>query len=192
MNPNLFPQTSGTGAQPPNASHQSPDTSPRSNGLEPPANGLIAPIERLLYKLFSHKAIAMPTSAKDLLAEYLPWLVIIVGFVMFPIIITGIINSGAMGILTSISGIIVNPFYWATLVLFTAQFFCIVRSVLALLSHKRAGWKSLFWGTAFGVLTALTNIFAGFSDPLVTSTLLLGMTIVSFYVLFQVRSYFTE
>lgn len=192
MNPNLFPQSSTPSPAREVNSPQFPGVKPPSDGLEPPATGKLAPIERKLHSLFARPAISLPTSGKDLLAQYLPWLALITGLVMFPIIVTGIVNGGIIGFLTSINTVNLNPAYWAALILFIVQFCLVATSVLKLLAHRRLGWKLIFFASLIGFFTLIANLFASFANPLVTTPVLLAVTIIALYLLFQIRSYFNE
>ncbi len=184
MDQNLFPQSNG-------ASQQFPDPTPRPSGPQSnTTSGVLGRIEQLLMRLLARPAI--PTAGKEMLAAYLPWLVLMVGLVMLPIIITGILNSGLLATFTSIGTLVTNPAYWTGLVLFTVQFVLVVVAIIRLMARRLAGWKFVFVASLIGLATAVANAFAGFINPFVTTPLLLILSVAALYLLVLLRSYFPE
>lgn len=191
MNPTLFPQSGANQSFPTPSSTPKPSTPIKPDGLEPPATGPLAPVERKIYRLFTRPAVSMSIDIRDIVASYLPWLVIISAFVIFPLIATAVINSNTIGLL-SVGKPITNPAYWIELVILVAQFVLLIRSVLPLIHHRRIGWKRAFFATIFGCATPFAAAFANFTDPLVTLPVVIVVTIIALYLMSQVRSYFTE
>ncbi len=191
MNPQLFPQSSTPGRTPSSSNAPSPQP-PSSDGLSPPATGPLAGIERALYHLLCEKLPQIPIYIRDMLADYLPWLVLITAMVMLPVLVVILINSGVIGIITSISTINSNPAYWATLVLFFVQFTLVCFGVWQLFLHRRRGWQLLFFAALIGGLSAISQIFSQFSNPFISTPVFIGVDVIMLYLLFQVRGYFIE
>ena len=192
MNPQLFPQTSSSDQQSASPHPSSGMPQPSNDEMTPPASGRFAGIERSLYTLFAKKLPQMPTSGRDMIADYIPWLTLIMCMVMFPIILTAVINGGIIGIITSINEINKNPAYWITLVLFLLQFILMCVATWHLLAHRRAGWKALFVASLIGIVYTVTQIFSGFADPLVTTPVLLLLDCAALYILYQARGYYSD
>ncbi len=191
MNPNLFPQPSGPAQSPAGPPQQFSDPTHHSDtSLSQTSSDTPVPLENILSRLLAKPEI--PRVGKDLLAEYFPWLALVVGLIMFPIIITGFLNSGIFGMISSTGALVANPAYWAGLILFTGQFILSALSVMKLVSHTRRGWRFVFWSSLLGVITAIANIFAGFIDPLITTPLLFALSAGSLYLLVQIRGYYTD
>lgn len=186
MNPNLFPQSTGPS---PAQSKQFPDVKSAADPAKQSSGGLFG-LEQRLSNLLSRPA--LPTSGKDMLAEYFPWLALITAFVMFPIVLTGFLNSDLLSFTSSIGTLNTNPTYWIGLVLFTMQFALVAVSIMKLLHHRHTGWKHLFLSSLLGLLTAIASIFAGFANPVVIAPVLLLVSVASLYLLCQIRSYFAE
>lgn len=188
MNPQLFPQTSGTA--PNSAPSSMPSTSQSADDLTPPATGRLATIERRLNTVFAERLPQTSLTTRDMIAEYLPWITIIFCMVMFPIILTALVNGGLIGIVTSINTINTNIAFWLSLLLFTVQFGLMCFAIWHLLTRHRRGWKLLFAASLVGALYVIPSAFAGFYNPLIIVPVLIALLVVSWYVLYQVRAYY--
>lgn len=192
MNPQLFPQSQSS--QPSSPSPVSPPSGakPPTDQLLLPATGKLAPIERILHTVFAERLPQTSTATRDMIAEYLPWLTLIMCMVMLPVILTAVVSGGLIGILTSINTINMSIIFWASLALFTIQFGLMCFAVWHLLTHHRRGWKLLFIASLVGVVYLVPSAFTGFYNPLVIIPVLVVTLLVSFYLLYQVRSYYAE
>ncbi|MFZ2494794.1 MAG: hypothetical protein WAW60_03435 [Candidatus Saccharimonadales bacterium] len=193
MNSQMFPHSSNSDKQntPPPPVVQGVAKS-SSDYITPPPSGRFASIERAFYGIFAQKLPQIPTVGRDLIAQYLPWVTLIMCMVMFPLILTAIINGGIIGIITSINEINKNPAYWVTLVLFLIQFVLMCIGTWHLLAHHRRGWKLLFVALLIGLIYTVAQAFSGFTNPLVSTPLLLLIGSISFYILYQARGYYTD
>ena len=122
---------------------------------------------------------ALPKDARVLIVKITPWIALIFG-------VLGVIGSiGALGILGGAS-IMVNTGMTGLGGGYVAILIGLVSSVLLLAAfpgtraHKEKGWKLLFWSEVVSTVGALLAI----------SLFGLGVTLVGFYLIFQIKSYY--
>lgn len=154
--------------------------------------GPLGKIEQSLLKVFSHPSIQMPDFVRDMISRFLPWLTLMLCFILAPLLLIGLGMGGFLGFITSFYELNTNAFYWLTIVLLIGQLVLMGMSIPKLLHEKRTGWNLLFIAALLGGLTVATNIFAQFVQPLLGT--LVGFATLGFilYILFQVRSYYAD
>lgn len=84
-----------------------------------------------------------------------------------------------------------RPLIWISLVVTVVQSVLLLMAYNGLKAHRKSGWNLLFYTSLLSVVTIIAYLLTasyGFSNAIGS---LIGMAI-SFYFLFQIRSYFTE
>lgn len=154
--------------------------------------GPLAKIEKSLVRLFSYPHIQLPDYLKDMIARFLPWLTLMVCFILAPLVLIGIAMGGFLGFITSFYELNTNVFYWVTITLLTAQLILMLIAIPKLLAEKRQGWQLLFTASLLSIIAVIANVFAQFVSPVMA--LLTGLMVFSLvlYILFQTRSYYTN
>lgn len=155
-------------------------------------SGPLAGIEKVLIGVFSNPAIQLPDFVRDLIFRFIPWITLMGIFILAPIFLIGIAMGGFLGIITSFYSLNTNVFFWLTLVLLLLKIVLMSLSVSLLLHERRKGWVLLFTSVFVSFVYSITNIFADFLNPIVVIAATVVIAITAFYMLFQIRGYFTK
>jgi hypothetical protein len=127
-----------------------------------------------------------------MISRFLPWLTLMLCFILAPLVLIGIAMGGFLGFITSFYELNTNMFYWLTIILLLAQLILMGMAIPKLLHERRSGWNLLFVAALLGGITVTANIFAQFVHPILGTLVGLATFSVILYTLFQVRSYYSE
>lgn len=131
--------------------------------------------EDFLADIFEKKAPALPDSAKEAIVKYGPYVMIVLLVLAVPALLGLLGLAGALSAATGVNGLSV----------LLSAVFLIVNLVLEglsiplLLKRKMGGWKLSFYSS---LASAVYSLVSGNLVGLVLGTL------ISFYILFQIRS----
>jgi hypothetical protein len=138
-------------------------------------------LEKKMAEIFIKKAPALPEKAKEIIVKYGPYLAIIIMVMMIPAILA-LIGLGMMaGTLSSLGGV---GYGWSSM---TSMIFGIIILVLeikaltGLFKRQMKAWKLMFYISIISAFSSLLRLEIG--------SLIIG-GIISWYFLFQIRSYY--
>lgn len=170
----------------------SPDVQPKETGkVVPPFSGPLAGFEAWLYDLLVTKApFNLPVKAKDVIVKVAPWITLIVAVLSLPAIFAVFTISSYVGSVYSAYVMAsVGPMYYVAVAVLAVQLVLMVLSIAPLMKLKRSGWMLVFYSSTISVVYSVVNSFSyGFNF----ANLLFGLigATISYYILFQVRSYY--
>jgi hypothetical protein len=160
----------------------------------PPVSGPLAQFEAWLYDMLVVKApFQLPKGLTDFLVQYGPWITLVLAVLSLPALLA-VLGLGVFvgGLGAYYAGVNASIFYWLSMVVLAAQIVVMFVSVPMLLKRQRNGWLLLFYVemfyVAYTVLGALANPY-GFVGSLIGAAI---GAVIGFYVLFQIRSYYTK
>lgn len=152
---------------------------------------LLTPLENFLAVYLEKKAPPLPTHFKEFVVKIFPWYINSIA----ALFLFGLFS------LYYISIMIPSDIYLASIVMtFGDTFFVSILTKLVvisismlavpfLLSRKRAGWKLLFYATILSFAESIiTGLFISLEPVKLGAYVLFSLT--SFYILFQLRSYY--
>jgi hypothetical protein len=126
----------------------------------------------------------LPKGVKEWIVKYGPWIDLVLLVLFLPAILFAL-GLSAMFIPFAAVG---TGFGLAAIVLFV-QVVLMVMALPGLFARKMSGWKFLFYSSVINIVYGLVNMFTvGFGS--IVSTIL--GAVISFYVLFQVRSLYKK
>lgn len=146
--------------------------------------GYLVQLEDFLDLYLVKKAPAIPKGGKEFIVKIAPWLVII-GAVFGVFAIFSLLGATAM--VAAIPGAAVGmaaalgPTFYITLILVIAVLALEVIALPGLFARKKAGWTWIFYSTLVSAVSSLISMNLG--------GLIIG-TLLSLYLLFQVREYY--
>lgn len=134
-------------------------------------NKYLSKLEATLDLYFGKKAPPMPENIKELIVKYSPYLIIIALILTFPIILIAFGLRGFGGV-----------FNFSTWGLFALVALVIeVIAIPGLLKRTKQSWMLMFYASLITLVSNLLSLNLG--------SLLIGGAI-SFYILFQIKSYY--
>lgn len=137
----------------------------------------LAKLDKTLEEYLVTKAPALPDNAKGGLVKILPWLALIFGLLAVP----GILAVFGIGAIATPFLMLAGQrtlFFWLSWIIMVIQVVLELMAVRPLFAHSRKGWELMFYSGLLGVLYTLTSF----------SPMALVMTVVMFYLLYQVKS----
>lgn len=144
-------------------------------------NNYLGEIEGKLELYFGKKAPAMPENIKEMIVKYSPYISIIVIILCLPALLTSFGLSAVVMPFTYLrsfhSGF---SFSISALVLIASMVFEFM-AIPGLFKRSKQSWKYMFYASLLSLLSSLLDLDLG-------SVLISG--IISFYVLFQIKSYY--
>lgn len=141
----------------------------------------LAKVEQTLNLYFYDKAPALPINAQTFLVKYLPWITLVLFVLCLPTVL-GLLGFGALiAPLAFLSGSYQGSFYIVALIVLAVQVILMGLAIPGLFKTTRQSWNLLFYSSLISVIYNLINF------DLVG--LIVG-ALISFYLLFQIRSYY--
>jgi hypothetical protein len=140
-------------------------------------------LDSLLTEYLVKKAPALPTKAKEVIVQFAPYLVILVIVMGIPAIFA------LLGLGTYMSAVpfgavamaSVGYYYYIGIIFLAITMVLEVIALPGLFSKSQKAWKLLFYSTLINSVYALVRMNIG--------SLIIG-TLISLYVLYQVKSYY--
>jgi len=163
--------------------------------VEPPFSGPLASFEAWLYQMVYEKvSFKIPVSAREWIVKYGPWITLVIGLLFLPLLLTAFTVSTALTTTAAVYGAYaaatVGPMFYVAMLMLVIQLVVMFASISPLLKRKRLGWQLLFYSSTLSLVYSVFNTFSyGYFN---VGTLLGGLigAAVSYYVIFQIRSYY--
>lgn len=149
------------------------DTQPKSN----PISGL-NDLENVLNEYFGKKAPAMPANIKELIVKLSPWITLIMMVMLVPAILLFLGVGAFVMPFSYIGGVTAGFSYTVTFIFSLVMIVLEVMALPGLFKRARSAWKLLFY---ISLISAVENVLLFNLGGLVIGSL------ISFYILFQVR-----
>ncbi len=146
--------------------------------------------EKTLHEYFVVKApFQLPANAKEWIVKWSPWITLLVLILLAPAALA-IVGFGALvgGVAASV-GVVVGPLYYLAFIVLLVQLVVMAISIPKLMRREIGGWQLLFYSTlvnlAYNVLSSFTRygLLSGIIGAAISA-------VISFYILFQIRSYY--
>lgn len=144
-------------------------------------NKYLKDIEAKLDLYFGKKAPAMPESAKEVLVKYAPYLSLLILIFTIPVILFAFGLSAALSPFTYYAGY--HPFFSFSFygLLSLLSMVLSAMAIPGLFKKSRQSWEYMFYAS-------LVNLLSSLFKPDLVSLIIGGA--LSFWVLFQIRSYY--
>lgn len=165
----------------------------------PPASGPLAPFEGWLYDMLVVKVpYQIPTAAKEWIVRYGPWITVAVAVLLalatIPALFAALALTGYVSTFGVAAGATVGimPMLYLAIAILVIQLIVMFISVPMLLKRQRKGWLLVFYSVLISFAYSVVNAFSyGYFG---LSTIIMGLigAAIGFYVLFQIRSYYTR
>ncbi len=136
-------------------------------------------LEEFFHKYLVVKAPVLPTNIKDVLVAVAPWLTLIMVILSLPVILGAIGLSALFAPFGLMAG--VSTSFGITTVILLVVIVLEALSIPGLFNKTKLGWKLLYYAT---LVSAVYSLFNRDIIGLIFGTLL------SLYILFQIRSYY--
>lgn len=170
-------------------------TTSHSQGVEhkvdPPFSGPLASLEAWLYDLLYKKVtFKLPTNVKDVIVQFGPWVTLVIALLSLPAIFA-IFGAGALvSVYGALAGVSYGPMFYVAIIILIVQVVLMLMAVSPLLKRRRMGWQLVFYSSTISVVYSLFNSFSyGYFSFFGLLWGLIGAAI-SYYVIFQIRSYY--
>jgi hypothetical protein len=143
----------------------------------------LANLENTLDLYLVDKAPAIPTKWKEVLVKFLPWITLVM-FILFLPIVLAVLGIGALLLPFSFIGGVGNGMmYTLAVIVLAASLVLEALAIPGLFKQTRRSWNLLFYAA---LINALYNLLTFNLSGLVIGTL------ISLYLLFQIKSYYTK
>lgn len=138
-------------------------------------------LEDKLEELLVHKAPPLPTAWKEVIVQYSPWITLILMILVVPPLLA-LLGLGAVLAPVSYMGGVNNGInYTFSLLVSVVSLVLEAMAIPGLFKRSRKAWYLLYYSTLLGAVSSLIEFNIG--------GLIIG-TLVSMYILFQVKSYY--
>lgn len=158
-------------------------------------------LEEKLNDLLVNKVSAkLPEGGRKGLVTAMPWIALIFGvlgvFAAFGLLGTISLVSGLVGVADLAVGYgyygytaLAMPMLWLSLILLGAESVMFLMAFSPLKAHKKRGWDLVFWVSLLNIVYSVASLLIQMNVfSLIFS---LAVSLVSLWLLFQVRSYYT-
>jgi len=173
--------------------HESHKDHKPSKSPMPPVSGPLAQLEAWMYDMLVYKApYQLPKGFTDwVVINTALGLALVIGVLMLPLILGVFTVSTYVGVYASYFTVSVSPLYYVAIAMLVIQVIVMFISIPMLLKRQRAGWLLLFYAD---LVSLAYSVFNSFSYGFNFGGLLMGLigAAVGFYVVFQIRSYYTK
>lgn len=164
-----------------------------SKNPTPPVSGPLAGLERWLYDMLVVKApFQIPKNITDWIVQYGPWITLVIGLLFLPALLAVFTIGSVMGGYMMMGYSTYTPLYWVSMAALLVQVAIMFLSIPMLLKRQRNGWMLLFYAdlisVVYGVISSVSYGYFALGSLLSTA---IG-AVIGFYILFQIRSYYTK
>jgi hypothetical protein len=141
----------------------------------------IAKLDKVLTEYLVKKAPPLPESAKEFLVNFGPWISLVLGLMMLPVVLAALGIGAVLSPIAMMAGVRVGPGYWLGPIVAIGQMGLQFAAIPGLLKRQLSGWKLAFYGTLVGGVYYLVGLNF--------ISLIIG-TGLGLYVLYQIKSYY--
>jgi len=138
-------------------------------------------LEDLLTEYLVKKAPALPANIKEVIVKFAPWATLVIFIITLPIIFAVLGLGAILAPFSFFGGITAGTNYILTLIFSVIQLVLEAMAIPGLFKRTRSAWNLVFYAALVG---AVQNIATFNLGGLVIGTLL------SLYILFQIREYY--
>ena len=140
-------------------------------------------LEIMLDLYLVKKAPALPKGAKDFIVKFSPWIIIVLAIFAVPAVftlfgLTTMMSANPYGAAFAAS---LGPTYYLRIILLVVVIALELIALPGLFAIKKSGWNLVFYASLVSALSSLIDMNLG--------SFIIG-TLISLYLLFQVRSYY--
>ncbi len=143
--------------------------------------GYLAKLENLLAEYLVKKAPAIPANFKEVIVKFAPWVTLIILILTLPLVLAVFGLGALLAPLSFMGGMTAGTNYILTLVLSGIQLVLEAMAIPGLFKRTKGAWNLVFYAALVGGIQNLVTFNLG--------GLLIG-TLLSLYILFQVREYY--
>lgn len=145
------------------------------------AKSYLADLENLCDEYFGKKAPSLPENAKEAIVKFGPWIALILLIISAPAVL-GLLGLGAaLSPFAYLGGITGGVGYMVSIVFTIVIMVMEIIALPGLFKRSRSGWNIMFYSTLLQAVESVLSMNIG--------GLIIG-TLLSLYVLFQIRSYY--
>ncbi len=140
-------------------------------------------LETWLDQYLVKKAPALPKGGKEFIVKIAPWLVIVGAVLSIPAIfaifgVTSMMSAAPGGTAVAVA---LGPTYYLSIILLIVVIVMELFALPGLFARTKSGWNLVFYATLISAVSSLVSMNLG--------ALIIG-TLLSLYLLFQVREYY--
>lgn len=144
-------------------------------------NTSLAQLDKNLDLYLVKKAPALPKSAKDAIVQFGPWVVLILFILSLPLILALFGLSALLSPFAMVGGVSHGMFYVVSMVILALSLVFEAMAIPGLFKRQRRAWDLMFYSVLLSALSNLLNFnIVG---------LIIG-TLISLYILYQVKEYY--
>ena len=141
----------------------------------------VASLEDLLNEYFGKKAPQLPANIKEAIVKYSPWITLVVLLLSLPAVLVIFGLGTVMSPFMYLGGLRAGTQFTLSLLVLAVTIVLEAMAISGLMKRSKKGWNLIFYATLVGAVSSVLSFnFGG---------LIIG-TALSFYLLFQVRSYY--
>jgi len=138
-------------------------------------------LDSVLNEYLVKKVPALPAAAKDFIVKFGPWISLVVGIMLLPLILAAFGLGALFGPVAMMGGVRFGATYMLSMLVAAGQMVLQFAAIPGLMKRQMGGWKLAFYGALVGAVYSIVsfNIIG-----LIIGT---GLTL---YVLYQIKSYY--
>jgi len=138
-------------------------------------------LEDLLHQYLVKKAPALPANVKEAIVKFAPWATLIIFILTLPAILVIFGLGGLVAPFSFLGGLTAGTAFILTFAFSGVQLILEAMAIPGLFKNQRRAWNLLYWATLLGGVQNIVTFNVG--------SLIIG-TLLSLYILFQVREYY--
>lgn len=138
-------------------------------------------LEDTLDVYFGQKAPALPKGAKDAIVNFAPWITLLLLLLSLPAVLALLGIGAILSPFSYLGGYSAGTTYTISLVLLAISVVLEALAIPGLFKKSKAGWNFVFYSSLVSIVSSLIGMQL--------FNMVIGAAI-SFYILFQVRSYY--
>ena|SRR3990167_1203147 len=127
------------------------------------------------------KAPALPAGAKEIIVKIAPWITLVVLILTLPLILAVLGLGALLAPLSFLGGVTTGTGYIVTLIFSGAQLVLEGLAIPGLFKRSKGAWNLVFYASLIGAVQNIVTFNVG--------GLLIG-SLLSLYILFQIREYY--
>lgn len=130
----------------------------------------------------------IPKEWRENLVNWIPWINLVIGILLLPLALAAIGLAGLIGTLATVAGVTVGPMILISGLFLLATIAILFITFPGLKARKLSAWKLVFWADIIFLVFSILNAFG--SGMIFNIVLQALFTVIGFYILFQIKSYY--